>query len=107
LLALLTNFGSLVSRICAVEQVRDVYYIPMTDKGERLIQQLGFRLIGPKDERVDQHPLYVATLKDIRSNIEYMLSTPTDSLRDTDGRAAPPPHCRSPTHSPLASRRNA
>jgi hypothetical protein len=76
LLALLTNFDSLVSRVCDVEQVRDVYQIPMTEKGERLIQQLGFRLVGPADERIDQHPLYVATLKDIRSNIETTLSVP-------------------------------
>lgn len=74
LLALLTNFDSLVSRVCAVEQVREVYQVPMTENGERLIQQLGFRLVGPADERIDKHPLYVAALKDIRSNIETMLS---------------------------------
>jgi class 3 adenylate cyclase len=78
LLALLTNFSSLVSRVCSVEQAREVYQVPMTDKGERLIQQLGFRLVGPADERIDKHPLYVATLKDIRSNIETMLSAPPD-----------------------------
>lgn len=76
LLALLTNFNSLVSRLCDVERVREVYEIPMSEKGERLIQQLGFRLVGPADERIDKHPLYVATLKDIRSNIETMLSAP-------------------------------
>jgi hypothetical protein len=76
LLTLLSSFGNLVSRLCDVEQVRDVYVLPVTPQGERLMSQLGFRLVGPADERVDQHPLYVAALRDIKSNIETKLSAP-------------------------------
>lgn len=76
LFAILTGFNSLVGRICDTGHVREVYQVPTTAKAERLMQQLGFRLIGPADERVEQHPLYVATLKDISSNIDTMLSTP-------------------------------
>lgn len=74
LFALLTDFTALVSRICDVEQVSEVYQIPITAKGERMMQKLGFRLVSPADERVDKHPLYVGALKDIRTNIEAMLS---------------------------------
>jgi class 3 adenylate cyclase len=71
---LLTNFGVLLGRVCDVDQVGDVYHIPATEKSERLIHQLGFKLLGLADERVDKHPLYVAALKDVRFNIESMLS---------------------------------
>jgi class 3 adenylate cyclase len=76
LLALLTNFIALFSRICDVEQVREIFQIATSAQGERMAQRLGFRLIGPTDESVDQHPLYAAALKDIKSNIETMFSAP-------------------------------
>lgn len=76
LFTLLNEFNSIVSRICDVQQVSEVYWIPITPKGERMMQKLGFRLVGPADERVDKHPLYVGTLQDISSNIEALLSVP-------------------------------
>lgn len=72
--ALLANFDALLGCICDVDRVTEIYQIPATEKGERLLQRLGFRLLGPAHERVDNHPLYVSTLKDIRANIESMLS---------------------------------
>lgn len=73
LFSILNNFESLIARICASNNAKKFYGIGASESGERLMQQLGFRLIGRADERTDHHPLYAANYDDIKTNIAAIL----------------------------------
>jgi class 3 adenylate cyclase len=73
LYTILAEFESLVGRVCDAKRVREVYGIASSGKGERLVRQLGFRLLGRPGERADRHPLYVAIYDDIIANIKTIL----------------------------------
>jgi len=47
--------------------------LAVSEQGERLMKQLGFRLINRQTERADQHPLYVALFDDIKANVKTIL----------------------------------
>lgn len=73
LYSIFNNFEALIGRICNSEGSKRLYGIGATESGERLMQQLGFRLIGRADERVDRHPLYAANYDDVKNNITAIL----------------------------------
>ena len=74
LYTILANFETLVGRVSDPSKVKEIYGIAASEKGERLMRQLGFRLVNRESERVDQHPLYVAIFDDIKANIRTILS---------------------------------
>lgn len=67
------SLKSLMSRICDSPNSKNVYGLGGTKGGERLMQQLGFRLISQGYERGDGFPLYVASYADIQTNIATIL----------------------------------
>ena len=73
LYGILSNFESLIARICNSQASKTVYGLGGTQGGERLMQQLGFRLIGRADERKDHFPLYVANYDDIKTNVAAII----------------------------------
>ncbi len=77
---ILANFEALVGRVCEISRIQKVYGVAVSEKGERLMQQLGFRLIHRAVERSDQHPLHVAAFDDIMANIKVIL-TPAPAQR--------------------------
>ena len=80
LLCILSALDSLLGRICISQDEKKVYGLGGTKGGERLMQQLGFRLLTRGDERSDGFPLYVANYADIQINITSIFNkvTPTD-----------------------------
>lgn len=75
LFSILNNFESLITRICDSKNAKKLYGIGASEGGERLMQQLGFRLIGRADERADHHPLYAANYDDVKTNIAAILDS--------------------------------
>lgn len=73
LFSILSSFETLIARICDSEGNKRLYGLGGTVGGERLMQQLGFRLVGLADERSDHYPLYVANYGDIQINIAAIL----------------------------------
>ncbi|HEX8069511.1 MAG TPA: hypothetical protein VF546_06145 [Pyrinomonadaceae bacterium] len=74
LYAILANFEALVGRVCDTGTVKEIYGIAASEQGERLMRQLGFRLVNRATERIDEHPLYVAAFSDVTANIGAILS---------------------------------
>jgi class 3 adenylate cyclase len=75
LYTILAGFESLIGRVGDTKNVKEIYGIATSAKGERLVRQLGFRLISRRSERADKYPLYVATYNDIKANIRSILSS--------------------------------
>lgn len=75
LYTILAGFESLIGRICDTKKVKEVYGIAASEKGERLVRQLGFRLIRQQSERADQYPLYMGIYDDIKANIRVILTS--------------------------------
>jgi class 3 adenylate cyclase len=71
---ILAEFESLVGRVSDTGRVKDVYGIATSEKGERLVRQLGFRLISRRGEHTYLYPLYVASYDDINANVKAILS---------------------------------
>ncbi len=74
LYTILASFELLVGRVCDANKVKEVYGIATSEKGERLVRQLGFRLISRENERADRYLLYAASYEDIKANIRAILS---------------------------------
>jgi class 3 adenylate cyclase len=74
LYTILANFESLIGRVCDANSVKEVYGVATSEKGARLVRQLGFRLMNREGERVGQYPLYIATFDDVKANIKAILS---------------------------------
>ena len=70
--SILNSLESVMARLCHSGAKR-IYGLGGTVGGERLMHQLGFRMIARADERCDHYPLYAASYTDVQINIEAIL----------------------------------
>lgn len=70
---LLQNFESLIARCADPRQLKRVYAMAATDRGEYLVRTLGFRVCRPAGARRDNHNLFVCEYPKLKSMIaEYL-----------------------------------
>jgi class 3 adenylate cyclase len=73
---ILQNLGSLIERLCPVEQVNDIYAIEATASGKKLITRIGFERCGEARARTDDHELFRIPAKVLLANVEKLLNRP-------------------------------
>lgn len=66
------DFVPLISRVCEVGKLENVYALAATRRGERFMHALGFGLIKSGQERPDRRALYSANFGSLRSNISEL-----------------------------------
>jgi hypothetical protein len=69
ILCVLTNFVSLVERICDPKTVQNVYAIAASQSGDRLLRRLGFDPIISSESRSDHHDLFSVKFSELTKNI--------------------------------------
>jgi class 3 adenylate cyclase len=70
----LQNLGSLIERLCPVEQANDIYAIEATASGKKLITRIGFERCGEARARSDDHELFRIPASLLRQNVNKLLN---------------------------------
>ena len=69
----LSNFSSIVNRICSGSQIQRLYAIAASEEGSGLLVRLGFESVGKSDARRDGHQLYLGNMELIARSILQLL----------------------------------
>ncbi|MEA2560471.1 MAG: hypothetical protein QOH06_1975 [Acidobacteriota bacterium] len=81
LLSVLGRFGSVLERVCDLENLEHVYAIAASSKGEKLMKGLGFAEMKAADSRADHHKLFGVDFLTLAQKIAALLG---DHLKDPD-----------------------
>ncbi|RJP74331.1 MAG: hypothetical protein C4539_00355 [Ignavibacteriales bacterium] len=59
----LSNFSSMVSNICPVDNIEKIFAVAATKQGEQFMKNFGFTVAQEEDKRKDGHKLFVGDMK--------------------------------------------
>jgi hypothetical protein len=69
ILCVLTNLHSLVGRLCDPSQVRKIYAMAASSRGDKLLRRLGFEVLSSKTGRADGHDVFQASFAALSNSI--------------------------------------
>jgi hypothetical protein len=75
LLSLFSNLIPIISSICSLETLENIYAIAATNQGEQIIKRLGFTTVQASNMRQDGHTMFVVDVKKLSGKIADICKT--------------------------------